>query len=206
MGIAICANLLFLSEWGPRSNSLLVHQNLYLSTHKHLPLPQQLLCPLQFIVHTDASKILLDSSSTLPLRKKSPQHIAAVSQDEWMTLAADTGALLFRPGIRLPSLAHFWPLGESPVLAEGMLWLTRPVTPAMTLAAALHSVLGVCASSYCDSQCICEWGLQGPCIRSCKYAHSTQCIFVCLLGGCFDTGYLLSDDKITCVALVIPPC
>ncbi|KAI9514791.1 hypothetical protein NQZ68_030981 [Dissostichus eleginoides] len=34
------------------------------------------------IVNTDASKILLDSSSTLPLRKKSLQHIAAVSQDE----------------------------------------------------------------------------------------------------------------------------
>lgn len=104
-----------------KSNSLSVHRNLYLSTHKHRPLPQQVLCPLQFIVHIDASKILLDSSSTLPLRKKSPQHIAAVSQDERMTLAADAGALLFRLGIRLPSLAHFWPLGVSPVLAGRML-------------------------------------------------------------------------------------
>lgn len=38
-----------------------------------------------------------------------------------MTLAADVGALLFRPGIRLPSLARLWPLGESPVLIQGML-------------------------------------------------------------------------------------
>lgn len=32
-----------------------------------------------------------------------------------MTPAADAGALLFQPGVGLPSLAHFWPLGESPV-------------------------------------------------------------------------------------------
>lgn len=37
---------------------------------------------LRLIVHTDATRILQDSSSTLPLRKKSSQHIAAVSQDE----------------------------------------------------------------------------------------------------------------------------
>jgi len=62
--------------------NLSVYPNFDQSTHRHLALPQQILCPLQLIIHTDASKILLDSSSTLPLRKKSPQHIAAVSQDE----------------------------------------------------------------------------------------------------------------------------
>lgn len=123
-----------------------------------------------------------------------------------MTLAADAGALLFQPGIRLPSLAHFWPLGESPVPAGGMLRLTCLVTPALTPAAALHSVLGVCVSSHCGCWCICERGLRGPCIRACKYACSVQCIFVCLLGACFDTGHLLSDDKRACEALVIPPC
>lgn len=50
------------------------------------------------MVHTDASQILLDSSSTLPLRKKSSNHIAAVSQDERMMLVSDAGAL---PGFRL---------------------------------------------------------------------------------------------------------
>lgn len=173
--IVMCANLLFFSY---EVQALLVHQNLYLSTNKHPLLPQQVLCPLWLIVHTDASKILLDSSSTLPLRTKSLQHIAAVSQDEWMTLAADAGALLFRLGIRLPSLAHFWPLGESPVLAEGMLRLTCLVTPAWIWTAALHSMIGICASSHCYSQCICKWGLWGPCVHACKYACSMQCIFV----------------------------
>lgn len=65
-----------------------------------------------------------------------------------MTLAPDVGALLFQLGIKLLSLAHFWPLGESPVLAGGMLRLTCLVTPALTPAAALHSVLGVGASSH----------------------------------------------------------
>lgn len=110
--------------------------------------------------------------------KKAPQHIAAVSQDEWMTLAADAGALLFRVGIRLPSLAQFWPLGESPVLAVGMLWLTCLVTRALTPAAALHSVLDVYASSHSD--CWCERGLWGSCIGACKYACSMQYIFVCV--------------------------
>lgn len=54
--------------------------------------------PPRLMVPTDASQILLDSSSTFPLRKKSPKHIAAVSQDERMMLAAGTGAL---PGFRL---------------------------------------------------------------------------------------------------------
>lgn len=54
--------------------------------------------PPRPMVRTDASQILLDSSSTLPLRKKSPNHIAAVSQDERMMLVADAGAL---PGFRL---------------------------------------------------------------------------------------------------------
>lgn len=50
------------------------------------------------MVHTDASQILLDSSSTFLLRIKSPKHIAAVSQDERMMLVAVAPAL---PGFRL---------------------------------------------------------------------------------------------------------
>lgn len=165
---------LFPSLWGPNSKSLSVELDLNLSTHKHFALLQQVLYPLQLIVHTDASKIQQDSSSTLPLRKKSPQHIAVVSQDEWMTLAADVGVLLFRLGIRLPSLARLWPLGESPVLIRGMLWLTCLVTPALTPAAALHSVLGVCVSSRCNCSCVSH---HRP-VSVCKYACSVQCMFL----------------------------
>ncbi|MEQ2260590.1 hypothetical protein XENORESO_020861 [Xenotaenia resolanae] len=53
------------------------------------------------------AKILLDSSSTLLLRIKSPSHIAAVSQDEQMTMAGDTGALLLLAGYQV---AVFGPL------------------------------------------------------------------------------------------------
>lgn len=88
-----------------------------------------------------------------------------------MTLAGDAGALLFQLGISLQSLAHFWPLGESPVPMRGMLRLTFLVTAAVTPAAVLHSVLGVKTLK-----------LKGP-LCDCKYASCVQCVFlfICLM-------------------------
>lgn len=77
---------------------------------------------------------------------------------------------------------RLWPtsgLLESPVLVRGMLWLTCPVTPALTPTAALHRVLGVCLSSHCNCPCVCQGGLRGS-IHAWKYACSMQCIFVCV--------------------------
>lgn len=71
---------LFPSLWGPNSKSLSVDLDLNLSTHKHFALLQQVLYPLQLIVHTDASKIQQDSSSNLSLRKKKPPtHCCSVT-------------------------------------------------------------------------------------------------------------------------------
>lgn len=124
--------------------------NLYLSTHKHLALLKQVLCPLQLIIHTDASKILLDSGSTIPLRKKSPNTLLQCHRtSEWRWPLTWVRCSFSRvSGCRL------WPtsgLLESPILVRGMLWLTCLVTPALTPTAALHSVLGVSASSNCSS-------------------------------------------------------
>lgn len=85
-----------------------------------------------------------------------------------MTLAGDAGMLLFQLGISLQSLAHFWPLGESPVPMRGMLRLTFLVTAAVTPAAVLHSVLGVNTLK-----------LKGP-LCDCKYASCVQCMFLCI--------------------------
>lgn len=134
-----------------RSKIFIVQQNFHCSSTS-----PQILCPLRSIIRTDPSQILPDSISTFPLHKKSPKHIAAVSQDEQIMLVADVGALIFRLGVSLLSLAHFWPLGESPVLAGGMLRLTCLVTPTLTPTAALHSMLGIWASSHRNSLSICE--------------------------------------------------
>lgn len=173
MDMAICANLFFLhcEDQIPKVSQLTwiliwAHTNTLHSSSRSSTLSNW--SSTQMPVRSSRTQVPISHCA-----KKSPQHIAVVSQDEWMTLAADVGALLFRPGIRLPSLARLWPLGESPVLIQGMLWLTCLVTPALTPAAALHSVLGVCVSSHCNCSCVSH---QRP-VSVCKYACSVQCIF-----------------------------
>lgn len=183
--MATCAYFMFIKS-NSESNSLFTSKSAALASSSSAQMP-----PRSYWTQVPLSHCV-----------KSPPHIAAVSQDERMTLAADAGVLLFQLGIRLLSLAHFWPLGESPVPARGMLWLTCPVTPALTPAAALHGVLGVCASSRCDCQGIGDWELWRQSIRAGRNACNVWCIFVCLLWGCFDTGHLL----ILSGALAIPPC
>lgn len=69
-----------------------------------------------------------------------------------MTLAVDVVAQLIWKGVELRSLAHLWPLGESPVPAVGMLWLTSLVTWAPTPAAALHSIIDILWQT-CGEEC-----------------------------------------------------
>lgn len=55
------------------------------------------------------------------------------------------------------------------------------------------------ASAYVSEDC------EGH-VSMCVNMHAACNAYLCLLGGCFDTGHLLSDDKRVCEVLVIPPC